>query len=272
MDKCPEKELLEKFIGNELSEEMNEKIFSHVEVCDKCKDTVLCLITKERNLLQSLSKSVSSRKKEILPSKSCLSKAAILAYATDCLDDKQLKLIESHIEKCDKCLTELMELQKKLSLPSEVELEMSVLRKKTKETVESEDILEIFLKIKGHILDLVRHTGELLHLKPLGAVRGKEPEKEGTFVIRKDLKDKDLSIEITIKKELNESGNSITISMMKLSTEEFISGIDVLLSGMVLLIQGKTNEHGAIEFQGIPAGNYEIKTNYGIIASIFIVG
>jgi hypothetical protein len=232
----------------------------------------MCLIRNERNLLHSLFKPGYYIKKELPPFEKCPSKMALLAYTVECLDNKQLKLIESHLEKCDKCLIELIELQKKLPLPSEIELNMSVLKEKKKETIRKpKDVLDIVLKIKDNILELINHTGELIHLTPqLDTVRGKEHKQENAIVIRKDFKDKDISIEITLNRGLDRSGNNLKISLMKLSTEDFMSGIDVLISGMGRQLKEKTNEEGIVEFHGIKAGYHKIKVLYDIITSISI--
>lgn len=254
MENCPERETLEKFLNFELTEEMNENILLHLSLCDNCRNIIGSLISEEKNLIKLLLAAPTGHKqKRLASSEQCLSKGLILAYASHCLNEDQLKLVESHLENCDNCLNELINLQKALSLPADLKLDISGLR-------ESEDVLEIILKAKDNLLDLIRHTGELLSLKPqLGAVRGKEPEKAGSIIIRKDFKDRDLSIEITIDKEMTESGGVARLSIMKLSTEEFLSGIDVALTGEDTHLQGITNKEGVIEFSGIRLGKYDIK-------------
>jgi hypothetical protein len=272
MDSCPEKDLLEKFIENELPDEMNKEIMSHMHVCDKCRDMVMRLITNEKSFLQTLFESGSHRKKVVPSSEKCPPKAALLAYAMECLDSKKFRVIESHLEKCNKCLHELIELQEKLSLPSEVELDMSVLEKSEQETVRTpKDILEIVFTIKRNILEVISHTGELLRFTPqLGTIRGKEFKREEAIVIRKDFKDKDLSIEMKFGRQVDEHGTNINVSAMRLSTEEFLSGMDVTLSGSGVYRQGKTNEDGEIEFSRIKAGSYEIILPQDTIALLTI--
>jgi hypothetical protein len=166
----------------------------------------------------------------------------------------------------------LIELQEKLSLPSEVELDMSVLEKSEQETVRTpKDILEIVFKIKRNILELISHTGELLCFTPqLGTIRGKEFKREEAIVIRKDFKGKDLSIEMKFGRQVDKHETNINVSAMRLSTEEFLSGIDVTLSGSGVYQKGKTNEEGGIEFSGIKAGSYEIILPQDTIALLTI--
>lgn len=270
MDKCFERDILEQFIENELSDEMNEEVMSHMQGCDKCRDMVMRLITKEKSFLQTLFESAYYTKKAVTSSEKCPPKAVLLAYAMECLDSEKYRVIDSHLEKCDKCLDELIELQEKLSLPSEVELDMSVLGKSEQETVRTpKEILEIVFKIKRNILELISHTGELLSFTPqLGATRGKELKREDTIAIRKDFKGKDLSIEIKFGRQVDEYGTNINVSVMRLSTEEFMPDIDIVFSGRGVYRQGKTNEEGEIEFSGIKSGSYEIIFSKDTIAII----
>ena len=220
-DRCPEKQLLEKFLHADFTDEMNESIFSHLQLCDNCKHTVRCLLSDEKKLLHSLFKEpVSHKSKGVSSTERCLSKAAIFAYANECLDENQLKLVESHLEKCDNCLNELINLQRSMALTTDIELDIQALKSDKTDLAEPKtDILEIILKMKDNILELIRHTGEVLSLKPqFDTVRGKDIRAESPIVIRKDFKDKDLSIEITMNKELVGYGKNVKVSLMRLST------------------------------------------------------
>lgn len=268
MEICPDKELLQQFLENDLSEDMNRIIGSHIEICNKCQDTIVCLIANEQNLLQPLLTKIHYREKNLISVGKCPSRVALLAYSIGCVDKKHLKLIESHIEKCDKCITELIELQKKLFLPTEIELDMSRLKEPFRK---DKDILDIVLNIKGNILELISHTGELIRLTPqFGAVRGKKQEFKNAVVIRKDFKDKDLSVEITINKAIDESGNNLKISLMTLSTESFMPRVDIEIAGIGLTLKAKTNEEGIAKFNVIKTGCYEIKVLHDIITRITI--
>lgn len=261
-DNCPEKEVLEKFLNYELADDMNDNIFSHVKLCDNCKNTIRCLISEEKELLQSVFNELVFYKDHSGPSSErCLSSVAILAYANECLDKNQLKLVESHLEKCDNCLNYLIELQKSTALPLEVDFDTPSVLASHKEAkkAKADNILEIVLTVKNNILELINHTGELLSLTPqFGTVRGEDQETEQSIVIRKDLKDKDLSVEITINKELLEDQNNVKVSIMKLSTEEFIQGIDISLSGKDFSQHGQTNKEGNVKFYCNKKGKYDI--------------
>lgn len=271
MDRCPDKETLEKFLDYELNDKMNENIFSHLQLCDNCKNTIRALLSDEKSLLVSLFKEpIYHKNKKLSSSGGCLSKVAILAYAHKCLDENQLKLVESHLEKCDNCLHGLIKLQKTMTLPSEIELDVTALVGTERRVARAgTDILEMVFKIKENMLDLIRHTGELLTLRPqFGAVRGEGLKTDSSIVIRKDFKDMDLSIEITVNKEPIESEVFLIVSIMKLSKEEFIQGVDVSLTGDGTYQHGKTDEDGVIEFHGVKEGKYDINIGGQRIALI----
>jgi hypothetical protein len=269
MERCPDKETLEKLVDYELTEEMNENILSHLSICSSCRAKVGCLLSEEQGLLKSLLTEPASRRHAVtVASGRCLSNAAILAYAGNSLKEDQLKLVESHLEKCDNCAFELLRLQRSMNTPAEIDLDMSNLRATPGVGT---NVLEIVLKAKNKLIELIRHNGELLSLTPqLGAVRGKEEKEERPIVIRKDFQERDLSAEVTIKREVPDSGGVLTVSVMKLSSEEFLSGLEVEMSGVGMSRQAMTNADGVVEFYGITAGTYSLALGGDDIAIITI--
>ncbi len=257
MKKCPDKETLDKLLEFDLSDNMTEDILSHLSSCEKCRDVVRALIEGDRNLLEVVKVASSGQKpKAVDQEKKCFSRRALLAYASDSLSGDQLKLVESHLGKCDNCMFELMRLQRSMNSQAGLDLDMSVL--KAAPSIGTQ-VLEIVLKAKDDLLELVRHTGELLSLTPqFGAIRGKGETKETPIVVKKDLPQKDLSIEVIINRELVESESGLSVSVMKLSNEEFLSGLDVELSGRAMLKKAKTKEDGIAGFSGIKPGNYVV--------------
>jgi hypothetical protein len=257
MERCPDKETLERFVEYELNEEMNAKILEHLSVCEGCRQKLNCMLTEDQGVIKALLTEPTHRKQAVTVfSDRCLPKAAILAYNSKCLNEDQLKLVESHLQKCDNCMFELLRLQRAIHSTAEIDLNMSALKAVTDLGMH---ILEVVLKVKDNLIDLIRHNGELLPLTPqLSSVRGKEESEKRPIVIRKDFQERDLSVEMTIKREIKESGATVSISVMKLSNEEFLSGIDVELSGQEMH-KKQTTEDGVAEFYGIKTGTYSIK-------------
>lgn len=263
MKKCPDKETLDLFVDNGLTEEMNGNILSHLSVCASCREKVGCLLSEEQSLLRSLLTEPVRRKHDVTSAiHGCLSKRSILAYADKSLKEDQLKLVESHLQKCDNCMFELLRLQHAMNSLTDLDLDMSVLKAEDISLPGvGKQVLEIVLKGRDKFIELIGHNGELLSLAPqFNAVRGEEEKEERPIVIRKDFTDRDLSVEVTINREVEESGAAVSISLMRLSSEEFLSGIDVELSGREMH-QRRTTEGGLAEFYSIKSGSYVLIIN-----------
>jgi hypothetical protein len=263
MEKCPDKETLDLFVDNGLTEKMNGNILSHLSVCANCREKVGCLLSEEQSLLKSLfTEPLRREHAAITASPGCPSKTSILAYAGKSLKEDQLKLVESHLQKCDNCMFELLRLQRSMHSLADLDLDMSVLKAKDISLpMVGKHVLEIVLKGRDKFIELIGHNGELLSLTPqFHAVRGEEEKEERPIVIRKDFTDRDLSVEVTINREVEESGAAVSISLMRLSSEEFLSGIDVELSGREMH-QKRTAEGGLAEFYSIKSGSYALIVN-----------
>jgi hypothetical protein len=257
MERCPDKETLERFVDYGLTEEMNENILSHMAICDSCREKVGCLLSEERGLLKTLfTEPVNHKQAMASPEGRCLSKAALLAYAGKSLNEDQRKLVELHLQECNKCMFELLAVQRSINLSADLNLDMQTMR--TMHGV-GPHVLEIVLRVKDSLVELIRHTGELLSLTPqLSAVRGAEEKEEKPIVIRKDFQERDLSVEVTINKELVNSEGALRVSLMRLGTEEFLARINVELTGPATHRQDITDEDGIVEFSGIRTGTYDI--------------
>ncbi|MCL4479790.1 MAG: hypothetical protein M1381_11985 [Deltaproteobacteria bacterium] len=264
MIKCPKKEILERFLDNKLTDDASQDILSHLSSCDICKTTIRNLLTEEKKLLRSLLLLPSSNKgKTLAQFHKCPSRAAILAYASECLNEEQTIIVESHLENCDHCLNELINIQKSLNSSTEIELDL----------IEAmAGILEMILKVTNGFLEIVKYSGELLSLTPqLSPVRGKERATKDTIIIRKDFKNTDFSVEITAPKRLDKFSATLKVSLMRLSSEEFISGMDLSLSSEDKVQQKeKTNKEGIVEFHGVGKGKYDVNMKEKKIACITI--
>lgn len=262
MSECPDKDTLLKLLENDLPEDVREKMLGHVSSCEQCRHIVKEMAAGEEELISAiLAQSASPTAKREPGAKKCLSKKALLAYAVDSLSIDQLKLVEHHLETCDNCLTALMKIQKAMAASPDMDFDTAGMQKTAAAQVGTQEtLLEIILKAKDNLIELIQQTGELLTLTPqYGMARGKESASEAPIVIRKDFQNRDLSIEITIQRAWKESGSDITVSVMKLSSEEFLSGVEVSLSGDVLQRTGTTDDEGSMKFQEIHKGKYFVK-------------
>ncbi len=263
MEQCPDREILEKFVDQELSEEMNENIFGHLADCTDCREKVRCLFDEDKGLINALLASNPHKERvEQVSATACLPRFIIQAYANDALSEDRLKLVDSHLENCNDCILELMKMQRLMKSPIELDLDMSAMKTKAVD-VHGPNILEIVLSAKDDLLELIRHTGELISLTPqMGTVRGKEvEEQERAIVIRKDFSKEDLSIELRINRVPDDGTENISISLMRLSSEDFIPEMNIEISGEKVHDHANTDENGIAEFYGIKSGSYAININ-----------
>lgn len=260
MEECPSKELLNKFIDEDLNEEMNEQIFAHLEICDNCLWQVVCLLSEEKGLITSLLASP-IRQKILKPvsSQRCPSKPLLLAYAGKALLDNDEKLVETHLEQCDHCLRELIRLQTLMVSRMNLDLDLPLPKEKTSLLSPDFSPLEIILRIKNNFIELLKQTGELITPVPqLGLVRGEMKSQDNPIIIRKDLKKRDLSIEVKIKPKLIKSSGTIGISLLRISDEEFLSERDVSLVGKEGSLKARTNKEGFVEFSDLKPESFKI--------------
>ena len=110
MKKCPDEDTLKQLIEGSLTEEITSDILSHLSLCNRCKDAVRCHLEEESALLQSLSTGPHVHDEQALRTQKCLSRSGLLAYLLECLTEEQNRIVEVHLNECDRCLRTLIAL------------------------------------------------------------------------------------------------------------------------------------------------------------------
>lgn len=277
MNTCPDKETLERLLEGELDDTTMNDVMNHLSRCAVCKRIVDSLIGDDELFLPSLSRIKPGTTKRHSPpyGEKCLSPLLLLAYITDSLSKEQLTRVESHLATCDHCIVQLQKIQKQHMTPGELNLDLSCLDAAEEESERLEaKILSIVLRAQHGILELIRQTGQLLVPPvPVHSVRGQgvsEAADEGTFTIRKDFPDKDLSLEVTVRKGFSGGSTSVAVSAMAFSTEGFSEGMEFVLSGSGREDVRKTGEYGVVEFSDVSKGHYAIRDKTGDVVSLVI--
>ena len=276
MSNCPDRETLERLLNEELDPKMNTDILSHLSVCDSCRNTVKCYMEEEVNLLEKLfEERIVSESKGAWVSQSsnrCLSRALLLAYSSSCLNGEQAKAVESHLETCNKCLRNLIALQSAAAATLDLDLDLSDMAPAAPSMDKPRiGMFDLVLKVKNDMLELLRHTGEVLSAAPgLAVVRGSAKPTSNSIVVREDFDHIDLSLEIAVPKDFTQKQSSMRISLMNKSNERFLPGTKVSLVGPKSNWEGTTDEEGIVEFSGITVGRYQMVCEGETIASITI--
>lgn len=273
MNKCPDREILERLVNGELDDGTMDDVINHLFQCRDCKEMVDRLITNEQRFLQSLKHSrVDMRKQNVPDREKCFSPPILLAYIMDSLSDEQSRRVESHLKSCDHCLARFRNMQRLHMIPRELDLDFSFLdTSEERSEAVPEKMLSIVLRAQEGILELIRQTGQLLAVPvPTHSVRGQRVKKEEEFTIRKDFADSDLSLEITFNKDFSKGLASMKVSAMILSKEEFVQGMEFVLLGSPKDDIRKTDGRGVVEFTKIQKGEYVIRNKMGDFVSFVI--
>ena len=276
MNVCPDKEILERLLEGELDDAAMNDVMEHLSQCEGCRETVDQLITEDERFMLALLRTRGPSGKNAPPNegRDCLSPLLILAYITDALSVEQLSRVESHLETCDRCMEQMKKLQTLHMMQGEPDLDLSFLDEPEEgyEALQAK-VLSIVLRARQGALELIRQTGQMLSPASVAySVRGQGAGEEELemFMFRKDLKDRDMSVEVAIRRILSGGSISARVSVMVLSTEEFARGMELVLSGNGRDDVQKTDEFGIVVFRDIKMGHYLIRDKNGDIVSIVI--
>jgi len=277
MNTCPDKEILERLLEGELDDATMNDVMNHLSQCDACKGILDSLIADDERFLRFLLRTKPGATKHHVPpgGEKCLSPLLLLAYITGSLSKEQLMRVESHLGTCDHCILQLQKIQKLHMTPGELDFDLSFLDVAGEESERLEEkILSIVLRAQHGIRELIRQTGQLLVPPvPTYSVRGQEVSEaadQGAFTIQKDFPDKDLSLEVTVRKGFSGGSTWVGVSAMALSREGFSGGMEFVLSGSGREGVRKTDEYGVVEFSDVSEGHYAIRDKTGDVVSLII--
>jgi glutaredoxin len=270
---CPERGLLEKYCNDDVSDEMLSSIELHVRECPYCREYVRRLRTDDLDLpAKLLEQEIYSRstQQDYGPHYSL---AGLLAHLTGCCTPESSLQMESHLTKCEYCQARLQTLRESTQRSADVELNENLYREDMAHLVlESHKFLALMLKAREGVLELLTHTGTLLFSTTAGAVvRGEQaPGFDESIAVKKELAGKDISVEIDVEKAVHPDGVNMRVSVMRVSTEEFPSGLSIVLQGEKTVKRTETDPGGVVEFLGIPLGIYDVTVDSDLAARIVI--
>lgn len=273
MKKCPGEDTLRQLLDDSLTQEATSDVLSHLFLCSRCKDAVKGYLEEESGLLRSLTTGSLTLGPRKLSTQNCFSRNVLLAYLLESLTKEQEGIVEYHLNECDKCLRTLMQIRTAEAAAEGLELDVSAMFEEAKGSHAKESkLLTIVLRVYGDLLDAVTWSGNLLSPVPhAAAVRGGNQKPESSVTVRKDLQELDLSIELTVDRRFVENeGASVKVSVMRISSEEFVSGANIHFSGKEIRETLKTDSGGIVEFKGMQRGSTEIMVDATHIGTIVI--
>lgn len=262
---CINEEAIEKFVDCDLSEKDAEGIYSHLAECDTCMEKVMAAAASDKELLKMLTGS--GRTLPRLPRREgCLNRKLLFGYVADCLNDGDKKLVESHLNECNSCVGDMMELQKNSLKDSEIAFDAKSLAAELR-AGEKDRVLFIPLVVDfgRRIIEVIKDqcNGIVIggQLTTVGVRGGRAIASEGVH-IQKNFSDKGISVEVAIRAGDRPETCSIQLSIMSIKNDEIGPPVEngtVSLIGNSVQEKGATNKSGGIIFRDIPVGDCRIE-------------
>lgn len=182
--------------------------------------------------------------------------------------------IKAHLVSCDNCV-EILAIQAKLKV-SEIEQVPKGLIEGVKNLVKQEDkslVLEIILRVKEKVLEILNTTGDVLvgqELVPAPILRSRKPKDfKDEVTILKDFKD--IRVEVKIENK-GTKAFSLTVLAKEKETQKIIKDLRVTLLKDDLELESYLADIGSVTFEHVLLGKYtvEISTLESKLASILL--
>jgi len=177
------------------------------------------------------------------------------------LSSQEYGQIRSHLINCDSCM-EAFVIQARLKEIEEKTIPAELLER-VKNLVRQRDtflVLEIFLRLKEKVLELVNTTGDILvgqELMPAPILRSRKiKDFKDEITILKDFKD--IRVEVKIE---NKGGQSfdLTVIVKEKYTSQIIKDLRVTLLKGDLELESYLNDLGKVTFEHVLLGKYTIE-------------
>ena len=190
------------------------------------------------------------------------------------LSPKENERIKSHLISCDNC-AEVLAIQARLKVTAEKQVPTQLIER-VKNLVMSEDktsILEILLRLKEEVLEIIHITADVLvgqELVPAPILRSRQiKDFKDEITILKDFKD--IRVEIKIENKQGKAFNLI-VSVKEKQTLQVIKDLRVALLKDDLELESYLTDSGRVTFEHVLLGKYtvEISTIENKLASILI--
>lgn len=198
----------------------------------------------------------------------------LVCFLENKLSGQEYERIKTHLVSCDRC-SEIVATQLKLKTIEIKELPQELLTR-VKELVKQEDkisVLEIYLKLKEKVLEIVNTTGDVLvgqELVPAPILRSRKiKDFKDEVTILKDFKD--IRVEVKIENKLGRSF-SLMVVVKEKASQRIMKDLRVTLVKDDLELESYLTDSGKVTFEHVLLGKYtvEISTVESNLASILL--
>jgi len=198
----------------------------------------------------------------------------IVCFLDNKLSKQEYEIIQAHLITCDRC-AEIVAVQLELN-PSKIQEVPTQLMARVKDLVQPEqDIpaLEIALRLKEKILEILNTTGDVLvgqELMPAPVLRSRKiKEFRDEITVLKDFKD--IRVEVKILSQQTDVF-SLNVVVIEKSTQKIMKDLRVTLIRDDLELESYLSSSGKVIFEHVLLGKYtvEISTIASKLASILL--
>lgn len=229
-----------------------------------------------RDKLEKLIKAVYKRWKADNPKVDQLhpDEETIACFLEDRLSQAENERMKEHLINCNSC-AEIVAIQMKLETTETKQISEGLLNwaKDLVKVKDSISVLEIFLKLKEQVVEILNTTGDVLvgqEFLPAPVLRSRSiKDFKDEVIILKDFKD--IRVEVKIE---NKQGKtfSLTVIVKEKDTQRIMKDLRVTLIKDDLELESYLTDSGKVTFEHILLGKYtvEISTVENKIASILL--
>jgi len=249
-------------LESDTDDTVEEVRMDHILECEQCRSVYDAMIQNEAVLFRLLP--TSSREKSRnrwMEGTECPSLENLLRFVTDQLTADEGVKVEAHLQQCDFCLHEVLNLQEQRAMQHDVRTDLDDYFEEPQSAGEGiKELLRVVMRVGQDTMEMIQQSGQLIAHRPIIARKGdvgKPSQGVETFRVRKDDVEADFSVQVNIVKASLYPLFDIRLSLMSLSDEIPLSGIDVQLEKeSSIAIQAKTDPEGLLAFTELEPATY----------------
>jgi hypothetical protein len=197
----------------------------------------------------------------------------LVCFLESRLSEKENEVIREHLLSCDSCAEAFSLSLKKGLEEKDVPAELLARVRNLLIAKEKSFLLEIVLRFKEKLLELINTTGDILvgqELMPAAVLRSRSiKDFKDEVIILKDFQD--IRVEVRIENKEAKTFN-LTITAKQKQTQKIIKDLRVTLLKDDLELESYLTDYGSVIFEHVLLGKYkvEISTIENKLASILI--
>jgi anti-sigma factor RsiW len=263
---CPDFSSLSQFFDRELEPEEQQKIGYHIATCPTCHP-LLARLEHVEELMRKKSTTLSSGPNLESTAQECLSPELVSAYMQQELPLADGARVESHLQQCDMCLSEVREAfqivtaltsAKRELVPAVLKARVAALWQETEKQEEAASFSRLVIQATKRGLQLLEQhlTFPFLEMQQMFVPMPVYRAEDGPSALRLNLTTGQATIRVTAVQEGRGAALKLTFFDAK---QEAIAGQRIFLRQQGRAIfSAKTDEEGVLRTPHLEPGTYEV--------------